>query len=146
LAGSVWVLTQKAPQAVPVVHVSVTHAPAEQIWPPTHAVPQAPQWSGSICRFVQTDRAPVPQIVLGDRHVDAHAPFVQTSLAPHFVPHAPQFCGSVWKFVQEAETPLPQAFGVAAGQAQVLPAQAWPAGQALPQAPQFAASVASVAQ
>jgi hypothetical protein len=48
--------------------------------------------------------------------------------------------------VQKAPAPVPQAFGVAAGQAQVPFAQACPAGQVTPQAPQLLASVWSVAQ
>jgi len=54
--------------------------------------------------------------------------------------------GSVASFVQKAEVPLPQASGVAAGQAQVPFAQASPAGQTVPQAPQLLASTARLAQ
>jgi len=48
--------------------------------------------------------------------------------------------------VQNALAPLPQGSGVADGQAQLPFAQAWPAGQAAPQAPQLFASVEVEAQ
>jgi hypothetical protein len=72
--------------------------------------------------------------------------------AEHFWPveHAlvqlPQWSGSVLKSVQKAEVPLPQALGVAAGQAQALPAHCWPRGHLVPQAPQLLASVERTAQ
>ena len=48
--------------------------------------------------------------------------------------------------MQNAEAPEPQALGVEPGQAQVPPVQLWPAGQVVPQEPQFCGSVCVVAQ
>ena len=53
LAASVSVFTQDVPQAVPTGQVSGVQVPLTQMFPVAHAVPQAPQWSGSFCRLAQ---------------------------------------------------------------------------------------------
>ena len=61
---SVSVFTQAAPQAVvPLPQVSATHRPAEQAWPLPQAVPQAPQFAGSVWRLAQAAAVPLPQAV-----------------------------------------------------------------------------------
>lgn len=62
------------------------------------------------------------------------------------MPQAPQFWESVSVFAQKVAGALPQSVGVTDGHEQVEPAQAWPAGQTVPHAPQLFASTARLAQ
>lgn len=76
--------------------------PAAQTWLPAHALPHAPQSSGSFWSRRVVRHAP-EQV---SRPIDAHAsawrtPSTQTP--PHVLPHAPQFCPSAARSTQ----PLP---------------------------------------
>jgi hypothetical protein len=51
LSGSVPVKVQLLPQAI--APDGQTQRPAEQLLPPVHALPQAPQLSGSFCTLMQ---------------------------------------------------------------------------------------------
>jgi hypothetical protein len=65
LAGSRCVFTQEAPHSVvPTAHLGA-HRPLEQSWPALHAVPQSPQFTGSVAVFTH---AP-PQALLLPGHV-----------------------------------------------------------------------------
>ena len=70
-------------------------APATQTLPVAHAVPQAPQWVGSVWVLAhapeQSVRLPQPRSV--------HDPALHSPM-PHPVPHVPQFLGSVWRLTQ----------------------------------------------
>jgi hypothetical protein len=51
----------------PAAHAG-THVAEEQVWPAGHAVPQVPQFLGSVEVLVQTVEGVPGQVVLGDRH------------------------------------------------------------------------------
>jgi hypothetical protein len=190
LFTSVWVLTQAPPQLVgvlgwqqivpgcplaktpaaqtspvgqPTGAVPQWHPPPEQVSPGLQALPQPPQFAGSLWVSVQVE----PQSVwLGPQ---PQPPFVQTwpaaqawpqlpqwlavfsavqtppqqpSPAPHACPQAPQFAVSLDTSVQ---TPPQQCFPP--GQSPLLPqvqapfTQLSPAAHACPHAPQLAASL-----
>jgi hypothetical protein len=84
------------PATGPVGHLQL---PETHVCVALQTVPQAPQFFGSVCRFVQS----APQSSgLGARHW--HVPAAQLAPGLHAFPHpatpAPQFCGSVCVFVQ----------------------------------------------
>jgi hypothetical protein len=77
--------------------------PAEQLWPQTppehfcpaaQAVPQAPQFCGSVWKFVQNAARPLPQ-AFGVAPGQAQAPFVHPWPSGHAWPQVPQFDGSL---------------------------------------------------
>ena len=78
---------------------SKTHMPAPQSCPAAHAVPQAPQFAGSVSVSTQL----LPHCVEPPRHATAHCPIEQSSPAAHVVPQAPQFAGS---FIVSMQAPL----------------------------------------
>ena len=123
-------------------------APAEQAWYGPQAVPQAPQFAGSVCRLVQavphrSGVAPPQPTVLA-----THAPEEQSWPAGQAVPQAPQFAGSVCTSVQNETEPTVQVFGVLPAQvvAQTPPVHTSPAGQVSPQLPQFRTSLRTSTQ
>lgn len=71
---------------------------------PLQAVPQVPQFWGSVRVFTQAaPQAVVPAPQLSATHLPAEQawPLAQT------VPHAPQLLGSVCSFTQTADEPVP---------------------------------------
>ena len=69
------------------------HAPAAQTSPCSQAVPQLPQWAGSVDTLVQTRFAPVPQLTSPTGQV--HTPEVHVSPAAHACAQAPAVVGIV---------------------------------------------------
>jgi hypothetical protein len=97
------------------------HVPDVQVWPAAQAVPQVPQFLGSVEVLVQTAEAPAPQICFGELHTQAEA--AHTSPAMQTFWQAPQF-----EALLAVSTQVPVA-GAAAGQkatvaGEVLHAQA----------------------
>ncbi len=138
---SVCVSTQAVPHIVRGAAQVVTfvHAPAEQICPVAHALPQRPQLRGSIARIVQpTEPVPVGQQVDPGAHAQVHAPTLHTSPAAQVVPHAPQLRGSTCRF-----THVPLQSDCPVGQiARQAPAeQVCPVAHEVPQRPQLRGSV-----
>ena len=130
LMGSVLVSTHAVPHRVSVPQL---HAPAVQLSPAGQTLPQLPQFFASVPTSTQAPE----QFVVPVGHVAAQAPAAQTGEVPlHTLPHSPQFWGSSRVSTQDE----PQSF-VPVGQPQLPATQTWPDGQALPQAPQLAASV-----
>jgi hypothetical protein len=119
------------------VTVLPVQAPAVQVCPLVHLVPQVPQLFASV--LVSTQAPPqavcpaVPQ---------TQAPAVQVWPVPQVLPQVPQFFASVLASVQ---APL-QAVCPAVLQAQALFVHNNPAPQALPHLPQFWPSVAMFTQ
>jgi hypothetical protein len=68
------VFTQELPQSISLLAQVAVHLPAEQTWPPTHLVPQAPQLFASVCVSLHV----VPQSVVPPPQDVAQAPFEQT--------------------------------------------------------------------
>src|SRR6185436_1999935 len=73
--------------------------PPEQTSPASQAVPQAPQFFGSMVTSTQA----LPHLVLPPAQLRPHTPAEQTSPAAQTVPQVPQFFGSKSVMVQ---TPL----------------------------------------
>jgi len=76
----------------PAEHV-VVHVPFEQACPAAHTVPHAPQFCGSVLKFVQKALAPDPQ-AFGSAAGQPQVPLVQAWPAGQTVPHPPQLFGS----------------------------------------------------
>ncbi len=70
----------------------VTHVPAAHTCPPTQALPQRPQFVGSL--NVSTQRSPQRLCPIG-HGARRHAPISQVVPGPHTTPHAPQLPGSL---------------------------------------------------
>jgi hypothetical protein len=68
----------------------VLHVPLSQTWPAVQAVPQPPQWVGSVC--VSTQR-PEQSVSLP---LQPHVPVLQVSPTAQVFPQPPQFSGSVF--------------------------------------------------
>jgi hypothetical protein len=98
-------LPPEVQRVVPEPHVE-PHLPAEQIWPPVHAVPHAPQLTGSV--FTSTHDW--PHWVLPPEHDRAHLPEEHTCPAVHAAAQAPQLSGS---FVVSTHAPPHAVFGAA---------------------------------
>ena len=99
--GSVWVLVQTVPQAVPVAPVhEVAQTPFVQIWPAVQAVPHVPQLRGSVLRSVQA----WPHLS-GARptQLASHWPDAQTSPVGQTWPQLPQFEPSRMRSTQRPE-------------------------------------------
>jgi hypothetical protein len=117
----------------------VVHVPAQQSWPLEHALPDEPQWFGSVCRLAQTS---LPQYV-SPAVWHTQVPALHVSTDAHELPQPPQFARSVFSLTHV----VPQALGVAEfAQTQavvpwLLVTHARGATQGIPQAPQFAGSV-----
>jgi hypothetical protein len=113
-----------------------------------HALPHAPQFAESICRFVQTPEHNVCPVA----HGDVHVPDEQLPPAKHACPHVPQLALSERTFASQpfvalrsqSAKPVPHA-KAHVDDAQTAVAFA-AAGQALPHAPQFAGSLRVSAQ
>jgi hypothetical protein len=121
-AASVATSTQRPSQSVPpaMPHIPA-HAPAEQTCPPTQALPQVPQFSGSFRRSAHVD---VLHVASGAAHVTTvafgvHSPAEQNSPTAQPRLQAPQFDES---FRRSAHT------GTSAPQADRGEAQRSPAG------------------
>ena len=99
------------------------------------ALPQAPQWAGSMEVLAQNDRPPAVHSTRGEAQVAEHAPREHAEPAGQTAPHAPQWALSVWRLTHAVEhwvSPAPQET------AHTPAAQAVPGAQAVPQAPQWA--------
>jgi hypothetical protein len=136
--------------AAPPPQLPFTHAaPAGQ------AMPQFPQFIGSLIMSVQIGPCEPGQVFgwLGGQvmPLPPHIPFWQATPDGQTCPHAPQLAGSLLRFAQYGMPPADmQPFGAVAGQPALPPhapfTHATPAGQVLPQPPQFAASDCGLAQ
>lgn len=129
-----------------------THAPAAQVRPAAHALPQVPQFAASDCTSTQ---AP-PQRVRPVAHAVWHRPITQLAVPPpgatHALPHAPQCCALAISTVSQ---PLPRSRSQSP-----KPAKHWspqtrpvhegtpfvPPAQTFSHAPQFATLVARSTQ
>jgi hypothetical protein len=99
-----------------------------------HARPQAPQLAGLVCVSTQT----LPHRIWGLEQ--AQAPFAQVAPPEQVRLQAPQWLFEVCRWTHAP----PQLVRPAAQLAAHAPAlHAWPAGQAVPQAPQFIGSLAA---
>jgi hypothetical protein len=118
--------------------------PVWQTKPAEQGVPQVPQLAGSVLRLMQKAPAVALQ-ASGAAEGHAHLPALHACPAVQGVPHAPQSSGSVVRSVQKLAAPVPVGHAESPGaQARAhcpRPSQAWPAGHALPHAPQFWLSV-----
>ena len=113
--------------------------PDAQICPAAQAVPQLPQFLGSVEMLVQTAAVPVPQICFGELHTQADA--VHTSPAMQTFPHAPQLDALV---AVSTQVPVAGTLGQSeTGAGLHTQAAAWqvPSPQSWPQAPQLVVSV-----
>jgi len=119
--------------AKPAAQAESTHAPILHPATPLgkeHALPQAPQWAGSLARSRHTPE----QAVVPPAQVEVQAPEEHTVPAPQTWPQAPQWRLSVCTLThcpEHARWPGEQVSRHAPS------TQAWPPGQALPQAPQW---------
>jgi hypothetical protein len=77
----------------------VAQAPPVQTWPALQVVPHAPQFCGSVWRFVQKAPAPVPQ-ASGVEAGQAQALFTQAWPTGQATPHPPQLAGSFPRLAQ----------------------------------------------
>jgi hypothetical protein len=162
LEGSTAVLAQKVDAPDPQVRRGeaqvVPHTPPEHTWPAAQAIPHAPQLALSlrvstsqpVAGMRSQSRKPEAQVVM------AHDPLMQLSVAlgrAHARPQAPQLVRLVRVLVSqplEAEPsqspkPLAQRTTVHSLAEQPL-AATWERAQTAPQAPQFAGSMAVLAQ
>jgi hypothetical protein len=90
-----------------------THAPSWQVCPPTHALPHAPQFAGSLVRSMQaTPHGVYPALQSKLQVLAVHAGWAWAMLVVHAVEHDPQCAGSL---VVSAQVD-PQSVGVLAGQ------------------------------
>jgi len=85
----------------------VVHWLLTQRSPSRHFLPQAPQLSISLAKFLQT-----PEQSLGRSVVHLHSPLWQVLPPSHLVPQAPQLLESMETLTQDPE----QSLGVEAGQ------------------------------
>jgi hypothetical protein len=123
------------------------HAPLLQLRPCAHALPQAPQFFGSVILLVQ----PLQQSGVAPEHCVPHAPQFSASVAVllhippqhvsaplHGAPQPPQFSPSV-----RGSTHCPPQISRGAGQPfeQAPSTHAFPVPQSLPQLPQFFGSL-----
>jgi hypothetical protein len=94
-------------QLMPVTHaplhstcpVGQEQAPAVQVVPAAHFMPQAPQFSGSFWTSMQVALAPVPQAICPP--AQPHVPPLHCWPTPHAWLHLPQFIASVWVSTHE---------------------------------------------
>jgi hypothetical protein len=116
----------------------VLHIPDEQICPPAHDTPQAPQFAESVLVAVQRPA----QIACPGGH--EQVPPRQVCPLGHATPHAPQLNESLFRSTQ----PPPQASSPGPHDATQVPAlhRGVAVAQTAPQAPQFAGSVAGLTQ
>lgn len=132
LAGSLRVFTQPAPQSVrPGRH---SHTPPAQASSSAQVVPQSPQRVGSFAKSKHSAPAPGHACVPA---AQVHAPETQTSVPPQRTPQPPQLSGSA---LGSRHLP-PHAMSPAIGHTQPPEMHIVPAGQLLPHAPQFRASL-----
>jgi hypothetical protein len=83
LLPSVFGFVQTPPHvSMPLVQV-VAHTPPLHTWPAAQAVPQAPQFFGSLVVMTQDVVLPLLQSVSPDEHVDVQLPATQRWFAPH---------------------------------------------------------------
>ncbi len=123
--------TQLPPHAVKGGVQRSTHAPAWQKPALAQALPQAPQFRGSLASERQT---PSQRIVPAGQ---AHAPAMHDPPPPQARSQLPQWFGSVAVSTHSS----PQLVCPGAAQAQPPLRQVWPAPHRFPQPPQFAESV-----
>src|SRR6185369_1240277 len=114
------------------------HTPAVQAAPPVHALPQAPQFAGSLEVSMQVP----PQVALPAPQ--PQAPLLQVWPPRHLLPQKPQFVGSVATatqlFVLHTISPAAQL------ETHLLCEQSSPPVQAMAHAPQLAPSDAVFTQ
>jgi hypothetical protein len=137
LAVSVSVSTQAPPQAS--VPAAQPQAPAAQAWPAGHAMPQVPQFSGSVVTSTHRDSAPVPHTISGAGHASLHEPPTHDSPSGHSVPQAPQFESSTMVSTQAAPQRISPAIHEDAAHDPPMHVSSGP--QLRPQVPQFALSL-----
>jgi hypothetical protein len=129
------------------LHWTTLHIPPVQPWEATlvsaQALPQAPQWAGSMAVLAQND-PPVPvHAVSGAEQVAPHRPAEQTCPAAQVVPQAPQLVLSVRVLTSQPLAGLPSQSSKPAAQAITAHAPAVQVAVALarlharPQPPQF---------
>jgi hypothetical protein len=123
-----------APQAVSFAAQVVTHSPREHLCPPTHDLPQPPQFPGSLWSSTH--------VPAHDIRPPAHAqvPDAQTVPPPHASPQAPQLSLLLLRSMH-----APPQFDRPAAQVVVhAPAlHTRPCGHIVPQPPQLRTSLAS---
>jgi hypothetical protein len=119
LAGSLWVLVQRA--LVPVPHgsgdtVGQVHALPEHDCPAGQTMPHTPQLLASVAVLVQTAVVPVPH-GSGDAAGQLHVLAEHNCWLGHTMPHAPQLLESCVVLAQyELEVPALHSVGVPDGQ------------------------------
>ena len=141
-ALSVWRFVQRAeapePQAFGTAAGQVQLLP-EQLWPPGQAVPQPPQFCGSLVTSVhllEQSFSPATQTT---------AQLLDTQLSPagHALAQPPQLRASLVVSVHFAPPSGPQRLSPARHWVEQwpVPSQTWPVGQAFPQPPQLVGSL-----
>jgi hypothetical protein len=77
-----------------------THPPSKHAWLAPHAVPQLPQLSGSVPRFVHAATPPLLHLLRGARHTVWQDAAEHTVPLGHTLPQAPQLALSVCTLAQ----------------------------------------------
>jgi len=138
LALSVFTSVQMAPAPVPHgfgVDAGQVQPLETQFWPPGHALPQPPQFWGSVAVLVQLPE----QSCSPERQTALQALLTQLSPAGQAFPHPPQLAASFDVSVHSAPASEPQSVSPARQVVEQwpVPSQTCPEGQALPHAPQL---------